>query len=182
MASRLLLLLLLPAAWAASAQPTDTALLEAILCELKQLRAATYQGQVVAPLIEANARERDQTQQRLTALEEQHGKLDQAVQITLSDQSRLREQLRKLPRSDNADANGPPVEELKKQLELEVERMTQAVQQHQSEQSRIASDAARVRSRLAELADQFDQMQRQMRSLAAASSSFCEVEATGPRP
>ena len=166
----------------ATAQPTDTALLEAILCELKQLRAAMYQGQVVAPLIEANARERDQTQQRLTELEEQQGKLDQAVQMTLSDQTRLREQLRTQPRLDNADSNGQSVAELKKQLEIEVERLTQVLQQHQSEQSRIASDAARVRARLAELTDQFDQMQRQMRSLAAASSSFCEMEAPGPRP
>ena len=161
-----------------SAQQTDTELLKAILCELRELRAAVRQGQVSTPLLEANMREREQTLARLTQLEEQMRTLDGAMEANMGIQSHLNESLRTLPRV--AGGSGPDEEaarQQKRSLEIELAEISRTLREQQSRQSLLSADISRTRARLDELKDEFDQIQRQMRSLAAASSTICETAA-----
>jgi hypothetical protein len=130
---------------------------------------------VVAPLLDANVREREQTQKRLADLESKLGELDQAVQTATAKQTSAREQLRMLPRPDGSDASKQEIEQRKKELAAYVYVATEALRQHQSEQGRVAAEAARVRGRLAELEGEFDRIEKQMQTLAAASGTVCEA-------
>ena len=154
----------------APAQESDVELLRAILCELKELRAAVRQGQILAPLLDANLREREALQKRLSELEEQQSRTDQAVQLALAKQSRLREQLRQFSRSTANLSDKVP----EKELETILEETTAILQQHQSEQNRLASEASGARTRLGQLEDEFDGVQRQVRALATTSGTLCE--------
>ena len=166
---------MLLSAQSASAQQTDTELLKAILCELKELRAAVRQSQVFAPLVEANIREWEQVQAQVTKLEEKLRELDQAIQATAARQRDATEQLRLLPRAAS-EPEKTQVEQRTLELEMAVKVAGEAMQQHQVEQNRVAPEASRAHARLAELEEGFDSLQRQMRGVAAASSTVCEVE------
>ena len=157
----------------APAQDSDTELLKAILCEVKELRAALLQGQVAAPLLEASMRERENARNRLTKLQEQHGALAQTVQATLSRQSELHEAQRTQRLAGNKDADDER-ERKRMRLEMLLQTTTQTLEQQQAEQARLSSQIGRLEARVAELEDEFDRMQRQLQGLAATSSTMCE--------
>ena len=158
--------------FAAPAQGTDTELLRAILCELRELRVAVHQGQVFVPLVEANARERVQIRARISELEQKRSDLDQGVQDSIAQQARIRELLRKLPRTGRNDPSEEPAE--KQYLERELETTTQQLQVQQSRHARLSTEVLRNQSRLTQLEDELDHMQGQMRDIAETSGAACE--------
>lgn len=160
-----------------SAEDSDAHLLRAILCELKELRAAVQQGQVVAPLIEANLRERDQLRDHLAKLEEEQSMIDQAVEGSLAQQAEFRAQLQALKGGGRSELSPEDRKMMINGLTGQLKQVTKAIPARQAEQSRKASEVMRVRSRLEELEDEFDSMQRQMRTVASASGTICETPA-----
>lgn len=164
----------------APAQDTDTELLRAILCELKELRSAVHQGQVVGPLVEANTRERVQLQARISKLEKQQSGSDQLIQESIARQAKIREILRNLSRSGRSELGEEVVGQRKRDLGSELETITRQLRNLQSEQGRVSTEISRDAGRLAQLEGEFDQMQRQMRNLAAASGSLCESAVQTP--
>jgi chromosome segregation ATPase len=158
---------------AAPAQETDTDLLRAILCELKVLRTTVHEGQVFVPLVEANAGERLQIQERISELEQKRSDLDQGVQESIAQQAKIRELLRQLSRVGRNDHNEESAERQKQDLETELKATTQQLQVKQSQHARLSTEVLREQSRLTQLKDELDQMQRQMRDLEARSAALC---------
>ena len=162
------------AAPGALAQESDDELLRAILCELRELRSVMHQGQIVAPLVEANARERVQIHERLSQLEEGFGGVDQNVRDWVARQATYREGLRELTRLGRTDLSPEAAEEQEAELEGALREATRQLQNSQTQQTRLATEISSHQSRLARLEDEFDQMQRQMRNLVATSGVVCE--------
>ena len=157
----------------AIAQQTQTELLQAIVCEIRELRSVIQQGQIIAPLLEANRRERELTSRQLAEAEGQLRQARTEVQKSLTMQERMSTALRELARSgDN--------QQERNQLELQLKTMEQQIQESQGEEARLVSEAGRIRARLSQLEGEFDGMRRQMQAVAATTGSVCEVASQTP--
>lgn len=159
------------------AQEANTELLREILCELKELRAAVRQGQVFAPLVDANIREREQARKQVTELERRVRDTERAVQDALALQTQLRDRIRRLPSSDTRALDPEVAAQVKNQLEIELKELERRIQTHQHQYNGAVADAANARSALNLLRQDFDDMQRQMRGVAAAGDQVCAQSA-----
>ena len=155
-------LLLFPTA--ASAQGTEPELLRAILCELKELRAAVRQGQAVAPLIESEIAERREARKRLQEILTRRSNADQAVQQSTAELADAREKLRNLPIQPQSEQQ----RDLRVHRENRVKELERDLQLLQQELGRASLEAANVRAEIAGYDATIGDIQRQLRSLATA--------------
>lgn len=156
-----------------SAQESDSELLRAILCELKELRAAVRQGQVFAPLVDANLREREQVQGQVAGLRDRVSELEQVVEEQSEQQVEIRLSLRSLPVRDGRTMEKEEAEQFEKEMSQVLERLTKQLEMNQRNYHRAMSEQHTAEARLRELKTDFDQLQRQMRSVAAAGGEVC---------
>jgi hypothetical protein len=97
-------LLLLPAlAGAPCSAQSDNELLQGILCEIRELRSAFLQGQMAAPMLDANRREREFSVRRLDEVSERQRETQERLQSMNTRITELMQQLRNLRRNDRPD-------------------------------------------------------------------------------
>jgi hypothetical protein len=163
--------------WIASpalAQEGQAEALRLIACEIRELRSAIQQGQILTPLLEANRREREFGTRQLAELEAQAAKTRAAAEEIRQHLEQVKKELEERKRDVPAAAEAKQVEVEKAHLEVEIARQEQQVQRLWEEEGRLSSAAAQVRARMAGLEEDFGQIQRQMQGLAAGASSVCE--------
>jgi chromosome segregation ATPase len=168
-------LLLLPAlAGAPCSAQSDNELLQGILCEIRELRSAFLQGQMAAPMLDANRREREFSVRRLDEVSERQRETQERLQSMNTRITELMQQLRNLRRNDRPDVTAGELEQQVASLENERRALSQAIPQVQADVGRAAGEASALRARISELETEYERLQAQMRALAANSGSVCE--------
>ena len=146
-------------------------MLQAILCEIRELRSAIQQSQATAPLIEANRRDREQVASRLAELERERFGMRTRLQEVATRHARIQTALRN--REWLRIESEQEGEERKAELEEAARNFAGERDQLQRRDSELSVEIGRVESRLAEIDGQFKRLVEQMRGIAAASDDVC---------
>ncbi len=164
---------------ATSAQKPYDDRLSAIACELRELRSVIRQGQILGPLVEANVRERLETQTRISALKGKRDGVNQLVQELSARQARNRRAQQAVSRLDRNNSSEKTIERRKHEIEGALEDATQKLNTQQSQLARLSTEISLDEGRLAQLMDEFAQIQRQMLEHASADKAVCD-DVTAP--
>jgi len=173
-------LLLLPALTGipCSAQ-SDNELLQAILCEIRELRSAFLQGQMATPMLDANRREREFAVRRLDEVVERQREAQERLQAMNTRMNEVLQLLRDLRRNDRPDATAGEREQQVTQLEYERRELGQAIPQVQEDVGRTSDEASALRARISGFETEYERLQAQMRSwppTAARSARALEID------
>ena len=155
------------------AAQSDNELLQAILCEIRELRSSFLQSQMATPMLDANRREREFALRRLDDVIYRERETQERLRNMMARLNDISQRLRDLQRGNR---NETGAEELAQTASLEDERraLSETIPQVQGDISRAAGESSALRARISELETEYGRLQAQMRSLAANSSSVCD--------
>jgi hypothetical protein len=162
-----------PAQQTQAAGQTETELLRAIACEIRELRAVIQQGHILVPLLEANRREREFASQQLAEADKQLSQARTELERWISAQRETGDGLRELARAGRQQLDAEEAAR-KKEFEAVLKAAELEIRRFQGEEARLFSESGQIKARLSRLEDEFDRMQRQMQAMATVAGSVCE--------
>jgi hypothetical protein len=162
-----------PAQQTQAAGQTETELLRAIACEIRELRAVIQQGHILVPLLEANRREREFASQQLAEADKHLSQARTELERWISAQRETGDGLRELARAGRQQLDAEEAAR-KKEFEAVLKAAELEIRRFQGEEARLFSESGQIKARLSRLEDEFDRMQRQMQAMATVAGSVCE--------
>ena len=156
------------------AAQSDNELLQAILCEIRELRSSFLQSQMATPMLDANRREREFAARRLDIAVERQRETQERLQTINTRMNEVSQRLRDLQRNDRSNIPEEERQTVITSLQNERKELSQLIPQVQEDLHRAAGEVSALNGRISEFEIQYERLQAQMRSLAANSSSVCD--------